>query len=142
MTEAEQKVERTRFFLRPVYIKFGKFFRVGVIACFLLLSVGILLTIYCDRAHYTSLNSTVCRAMNGQLVESPAFPRRWEEFSKTPFNPNVVLMFGIGMLILLPVVRMWAALVYFLSERDYLYACMTAVVVTGITMSLFLMRLR
>lgn len=140
--DMDLKREQPHFFLRPVYLKLGELFRVGVVFCFGLLSVGIILSVDCDPAHYSVFCSRVGQVTNGQLVTSTGLPQKWNEVKKAPFRPGLLLVFAIGVLILLPVLRMWAALVYFLSERDYLYAGMTAIVVTGITASLFVLALR
>lgn len=128
------------YFLQVGYWKLEKLFRWGVIVCFIVLAAGILMSIYCDGHHYhhgSLLSASICRSLtSGQLIQSPQFPRKWPKFITALLNPDLVLILGIAMLILLPVIRMVAVLFYFLSERDYLYSGLTAVIVAGISIGL------
>jgi uncharacterized membrane protein len=129
------KPEAPPFFLAFIHAKFGTLFRWGVIACFLLLAVGIILSVGGDKQSYSSLNANVSRAMGGELVQEHGVPRRWDEVVNLPLNSNSVLLAGIALLILLPLVRMFVAFFYFLAEEDYLYAAFTVMVVLGVAFS-------
>ncbi len=127
------------YFLQVGYWKLEKLFRWGVIVCFIVLAAGILMSIYCDGHHYhhgSLLSASICRSLtSGQLIQSPQFPRNGRVYngavkSRPCSDPgHCHAHFASGD-------SHGSGPFYFLSERDYLYSGLTAVIVAGISIGL------
>ena len=113
-----------------VDVLIGNVLRYGVLACALVIAVGIAAAAARPSRAGASLREVVPQLTQGQMVEAAGPPSSLGAFvhAASYSDPLVLISLGIILLILLPVLRVALTILIFLVERDRVYVAITAFV--------------
>jgi|SRR6185312_2071129 len=108
---SQQKIEKTEYIISLIL-------RWGVVLCALVIAGGWTLSFL----HGHGLES-LHKAMTGQETSVFSVPRNFDEFwfGISHSKSQVIIAFGLLLLILLPITRVVASIAIFLFEKDYLF---------------------